>query len=91
MEQGRAFLHFSCWIPAHVWMVCKQRKSYDLDSFLGELWLRLLDLGSLLGKATGDSSIRLFNLHVLLCSDKNVHHLSNIVLHQMLVERVGDL
>ena len=48
---------------------------------LGELWLWLLDLGSLC----------LFNLHVLLCSDKDVPHLSNIVLHHILVERVGDL
>ena len=30
-------------------------------------------------------------MHVLLRLDKNVSHLGDIVLHQMLVKRVGDL
>ena len=34
---------------------------------------------------------RLFNLYVLLCPDKDIPHLGDIVLHEMFVKRVGDL
>ena len=39
----------------------------------------------------GRTPSRLFDLHVLLRPDENVPHLRDIILHQMLVERVGDL
>jgi len=38
------------------------------------------------GRETGGSPSRLFNLHVLLCSNKDVPHIGDVVLHQMLVE-----
>jgi len=41
--------------------------------------------------AIGRTSSRLFDLHVLLRLDKNISHLGDIVLHQMLVEQVDDL
>ena len=51
-----------------------------------ELCLRLLDIGFLFGRVTGGSPNRLFNLHVLLCSDKDASHLGDIIFHQMLVK-----
>ena len=56
-----------------------------------KLWLRLLDLGSVLGRAIGGSPSYLFNLYVFLCSNKDVPHLGDIILHQMRVKRVGDM
>jgi len=41
--------------------------------------------------AIGRTPSRIFDLHVLLRPDENVPHLGDIVLHQMLVEQVGDL
>ena len=52
----------------------------------GELQLWFLDIGSLFGRATGGSPCRLFNLHVILCSDKDVPHLGDIILHQVPVK-----
>ena len=57
----------------------------------GEQLLRLLALGCLFRGAIGRTPSRFFNEHALLCLDKNVPHLGGIVLHQMLVEWVGDL
>ena len=55
-----------------------------------ELLPRLLALRSLFRGAIGCTPSRRFDLHVFLRSDENVH-LSDIVLHQMLAKRVGDL
>jgi len=52
----------------------------------GKLLLWLFTLGSLFRGVIGRTLSHLFNLHIPLYPDKNVPHLGDIILHQMLVE-----
>ena len=55
------------------------------------LWLRPFSLATLFGGAVGCATGRVLNLDILLDPEENVSHFGDFVLHQVLVERVGDL
>ena len=57
----------------------------------GGLWLRLLELGTLVSKTTRRSLSGLFYLDVLLSPNKDIPHPGDVILHQMFVEGIGDL
>ena len=91
MELGRALQYSPCFTCARIRVVYGHRWSCGSYFSSGGTTASASRLRSLFMGESDRTSSRLFDLHVFLHPDENVPHLGDIVLHQMLVKRVGNL
>ena len=91
MELGQALQRRFCLTRARVEVVYGRWRSCGLNFSSGGTAASASRSWILIWGASGRTLSRLFDLNVLLCPDENVLHFGDIVLHQMLVQRVGDL